>query len=47
MTRAELAQELYRAFAAGDREYVERALTDDFTFSRGLRRGATALRADP
>lgn len=33
MGRPELAQELYRAFANGDREYVERALTDDFRFS--------------
>jgi hypothetical protein len=33
MNRPELAQQLYRAFAAGDREYVERALTADFRFS--------------
>ena len=33
MNRVELAQALYRAFAAGDRDYVEGALTDDFRFS--------------
>jgi hypothetical protein len=33
VSRAELARRLYDAFAAGDREYVERALTDDFRFS--------------
>ena len=36
MSRPELAEALYRAFAAGDREYVERALTDDFRFSSPL-----------
>jgi ketosteroid isomerase-like protein len=30
---AEIARDLYRAFAAGDRDFVERALTEDFTFS--------------
>jgi hypothetical protein len=29
----ELARDLYRAFAAGDRASVEGMLTDDFTFS--------------
>ena len=33
VSRAELAKELYRAFAAGDRDQVERVLTDDFRFS--------------
>jgi hypothetical protein len=34
--RSEVAQELYRAFAAGDRDTVERMLGDDFTFSSPL-----------
>jgi hypothetical protein len=33
MSRAQLARELYEAFAAGDRDHVERALTEDFRFS--------------
>ena len=33
MTRAETAKALYRAFAAGDRETVERILADDLRFS--------------
>ena len=32
MDRRQLARELYEAFAAGDREVVERLLADDFTF---------------
>ena len=36
MTRAELARQLYEAFAAGDRDQVERILTDDFRFSSPL-----------
>lgn len=32
-TRTQLALDLYKAFAAGDRDHVERALTDDFKFS--------------
>ena len=32
----ETARELYRAFAAGDRDFVERVLTEDFTFSSPL-----------
>jgi ketosteroid isomerase-like protein len=31
--RTRRAQELYLAFAAGDRPFVEAVLTDDFTFS--------------
>ncbi len=31
--RAQLAREMYRAFAAGDRDTIERLLADDFTFS--------------
>jgi hypothetical protein len=31
--RAEQATSLYRAFADGDREFVERVLADEFTFS--------------
>jgi|ERR671930_363297 hypothetical protein len=31
--RTQLARDLYRAFAAGDRDLVERSLADDFTFS--------------
>ena len=31
--RVRRAREIYLAFAAGDREVVERILTDDFTFS--------------
>ena len=31
-----IARELYRAFAAGDRNFVERALTEDFVFSSPL-----------
>lgn len=31
--RIELAQDLYLAFAAGDRDVVERILADDFRFS--------------
>ena len=30
--RKQLARELYEAFAAGDRDAVERALADDFAF---------------
>jgi hypothetical protein len=33
MSRAQLARELYEAFATGDRDHVERVLTDDFRFS--------------
>lgn len=33
MSRAETAQQLYQSFAAGDRDTVERILTDDFAFS--------------
>lgn len=29
----DIARRLYLAFAAGDREFVERVLADDFTFS--------------
>jgi ketosteroid isomerase-like protein len=32
----ETARELYRAFAAGDRDFVERVLQEDFTFSSPL-----------
>jgi hypothetical protein len=31
-----IARDLYRAFAAGDRDFVERALTEDFAFSSPL-----------
>ena len=31
-----IARDLYRAFAAGDRDFVERVLTEDFTFSSPL-----------
>ena len=31
--RIRRAREIYEAFAAGDREVVERSITDDFTFS--------------
>jgi len=31
--RLQLAREVYRAFAAGDRAAIERALADDLTFS--------------
>lgn len=31
--RVQHAQDMYRAFAAGDREFVERTLSEDFTFS--------------
>jgi ketosteroid isomerase-like protein len=31
--RAQLAQDMYRAFAAGDRDFVEALLADDFSFS--------------
>jgi len=31
--RLQHAREIYLAFAAGDREVLERSLTDDFTFS--------------
>jgi hypothetical protein len=31
--RKQLAQDAYRAFAAGDREFYEERLSDDFTFS--------------
>jgi SnoaL-like domain len=34
--RAELVRGFYRAFAAGDREAVERIIGDDFTFSSPL-----------
>lgn len=33
MNRVERARELYGAFAAGEREQVERILTEDFRFS--------------
>jgi ketosteroid isomerase-like protein len=33
MSRVQLARELYEAFARGDRDHVERVLTDDFRFS--------------
>jgi SnoaL-like domain len=33
MSQAQLARELYEAFAAGDRDHVELLLTDDFRFS--------------
>lgn len=33
---ADIARDLYRAFAAGDRDFVERVLTKDFTFSSPL-----------
>jgi hypothetical protein len=32
----QIARDLYRAFAAGDRNFVERVLTDDFVFSSPL-----------
>lgn len=32
-SRSDLARELYRAFAAGDRDVVERLLSKDFRFS--------------
>ncbi len=35
-TRLGTAQEIYRAFAAGDRDYAERTYTEDFTFSSPL-----------
>ena len=31
--RLQIAQDVYRAFAAGDRDFIERTFTDDFTFS--------------
>ena len=31
--RTELAREIYRAFATGDRDAIETLLADDFTFS--------------
>jgi hypothetical protein len=31
--RVQLARNFYRAFAAGDREFVERSLDEEFTFS--------------
>jgi SnoaL-like domain len=34
--RTQRAREMYRAFAAGDRDAVERSLADDFTFSSPL-----------
>jgi SnoaL-like domain len=34
--RTQRAQDLYRAFAAGDRDTVERLLADGFTFSSPL-----------
>lgn len=34
--RTQLAQQLYLAFADGDRELVERMLADEFTFSSPL-----------
>ena len=34
--RLELARDVYRAFATGDRAAVERSLTDDFIFSSPL-----------
>jgi ketosteroid isomerase-like protein len=33
MSRIERARELYEAFARGDRNHLERVLTDDFRFS--------------
>lgn len=33
MSPCERARELYEAFAGGDRQHVERVLTDDFRFS--------------
>ncbi len=36
MDRPQIAQELYRAFARGDRDFVEQTLTDDFAFSSPL-----------
>jgi ketosteroid isomerase-like protein len=32
VSRTELAREVYEAFAAGDRDAIERLLTDDFAF---------------
>ena len=32
MSRLELAQQMYAVFAAGDRDTIERLLSDDFTF---------------
>ena len=40
--RVERARDLYLAFAAGNRNAVERMLTDDFTFSSPLDVGLTA-----
>lgn len=34
--RTEIARQLYLAFAAGDRDFVERVLSEDFTFSSPL-----------
>ncbi len=34
--RHEITRDLYRAFAAGDRNAIERIFTDDFTFSSPL-----------
>jgi hypothetical protein len=36
MDRSELVKDLYRAFAAGDRDFYERQLAEDFTFSSPL-----------
>ncbi len=35
-SHTQLAGDLYRAFAAGDRAFVEQILTDDFSFSSPL-----------
>jgi hypothetical protein len=34
--RLRIARDVYRAFASGDRDFIERAFTDDFTFSSPL-----------
>lgn len=34
--RTAVARDLYRAFGAGDRDFVERVLTEDFVFSSPL-----------
>src|SRR5881275_2947830 len=49
--RLQLARELYRAFAAGDRAAIERALAEDLTFSSpadvGLDRAGYFERCSP
>jgi hypothetical protein len=35
-SRIKTAQDMYRAFANADREYIERVFTEDFTFSSPL-----------